>query len=90
MNKSEQLWDLFEHTKSEAKQGAMGVRHSLRSDIGEYVIMFMSNGLIPVEMLLPSIRRVVEPKQVLEIDIHWFDETAFGIDFLFWDNTKRC
>ena len=85
-----EFWDLFEHTKSEAKQGAMGVRHSLRSDIGEYVIMLMSNGLVPVEMMLPSIRRVVEPKQVLEIEIHWFDETAFGIDFLFWDNTKRC
>lgn len=83
-----EFWDLFEHTKLEAKQGAMGVRHSLRSDIGEYVIMFMSNGLVPVEVLLPSIRRVVEPKQVLEIDIHWFDETSFGIDFLFWDNTK--
>ena len=79
---------MLEDTKFEAKQGVKGISHSLRSDIGEYVIMFMSNDLRPVDILLPIIRRKVEPKQVLEINIHWFNEDEFGMDFLFWDNKK--
>lgn len=83
-----EFWDMLEDTKFDAKQGVKGISHSLRSDIGEYVIMFMSNDLRPVDILLPIIRRKVEPKQVLEINIHWFNEDEFGMDFLFWDDTK--
>lgn len=84
-----EFWDLFEMTKTEAKQGLIGIRHSLRSTIGEYVIMFTTNGLLPVDYILPIIKRVTEPKQVLEINIHWFNEDEFGIDFMFWDDTKQ-
>lgn len=83
-----EFWDMLEDTKFEAKQGVKGISHSLRSDIGEYVIMFMSNDLRPVDILLPIIRRKVEPKKVLEINIYWFNEDEFGMDFLFWDDTK--
>ncbi len=83
-----EFWDLLENTKIEAKNKKMGVRHSLRSNTSKYVIMFMANGLVPIELLLPSIRRVVEPKKVFEIEIHWFNDDEFGIDFLLWDDTK--
>ena len=83
-----EFWNLFKQTQTEAQQGARGIRHSLRSAISEYVIMFMANGMVPIEGLLSIIRKVTEPKQVLGIDIYWFDEDAFGVDFLFWDDTK--
>lgn len=83
-----EFWNMLEKTKMEAKQGAVGIRHSLRSSIEEYVIMFMANGLVSVEKLLPIIKRTVEPKLVLEIDVYWFNEDEFGIDFLLWDDTK--
>ncbi len=83
-----EFWDLLEKTKNEAKNKQNGIRHSLRSDISEYVIMFMANGLVPIEMLLPIIRRVVEPKKIFEIDVHWYNEKEFGIDFLLWEDAK--
>lgn len=82
-----EFWDVLEATKIEAKQGGTGIRHSLRHDISEYVILFTANGLIPVEALLPIIRRKANPKRVLEIEVRWFDENAYGIDFLYWDDT---
>jgi len=83
-----EFWDVLEATKREAKQGGTGIRHSLRHDISEYIILFMANGLIPVEALLPIIRRKTNPKRVLEIEVRWFDEDAYGIDFLYWDHTS--
>lgn len=82
------FWDLLEDTKLNAKKGKSELVHSLRTELGEYVIMFTTNGLRPIEMLLPMIKRVVEPKQVLEVDVHWFNKEEFGVDFLFWDDTK--
>ncbi|MGN0809519.1 MAG: hypothetical protein ACI4NQ_06090 [Christensenellales bacterium] len=81
-----EFWDVLEDTKAEAKQGVTGIRHSLRHEISGYVIMFAANGLIPMEALLPVIRRKVNPVRVLEIEVHWFDKDTFGIDFLYWDN----
>lgn len=83
-----EFWDVLENTKEEAKQGGTGIRHSLRHDTSEYVIIFAANGLIPIEGLLPIIRRKVNPKCVLEIEVRWFDEDSYGIDFLYWDDTK--
>ena len=83
-----EFWDVLENTKEEAKQGGTGIRHSLRHDTSEYVIIFAANGLIPIEGLLPVIRRKVNPKCVLEIEVRWFDEDSYGIDFLYWDDTK--
>lgn len=83
-----EFWDVLEATKREAKQGGTGIRHSLRHDISEYIILFMANGLIPVEALLPIIRRKTNPKRVLEIEVRWFDEDAYGIDFLYWDHSS--
>jgi len=79
---------LFEQTKSEAKQGLVGIRHSLRSSLENYVVMFMTPKLLPIEVLLRIIKKVVEPKQVLEIAINWFDEELFGVDFLFYEASK--
>lgn len=83
-----EFWDVLEATKTEAKQGGIGIRHSLRHDISEYVILFTANGLIPIEALLPIIRRKANPKRVLEIEVRWFDGDSYGIDFLYWDDTK--
>lgn len=83
-----EFWDILENTKKEAKQGETGIRHSLRHDISEYVILFVANGLIPIEALLPVIRRKVNPKRVLEMEVRWFDEVSYGIDFLYWDDMK--
>lgn len=83
-----EFWELFEQTKSEAKQGLVGIRHSLRSSLENYVVMFMTPKLLPIEVLLPIIQKVVEPKQVLEIAINWFDEESFGVDFLFYEASK--
>lgn len=83
-----EFWDMLEHTKTEAKQGATGIRHSLRRGISGYVIMFVANGFIPMDTLLPIIRCKVDPIQVLEIEVHWFNADTFGIDFLYWDDAK--
>ncbi len=83
-----EFWDLLEHTKTEAKQGDVGILHSLRNEISEYVIMFTANGLIPMDSLLPIIRRKIDPIQVLEIEVHWVDKDTFGIDFILWDDSK--
>ena len=48
----------------------------------------MTPKLLPIEVLLPIIQKVVEPKQVLEIAINWFDEESFGVDFLFYEASK--
>jgi hypothetical protein len=82
------FWDGFEATKTEAKQGEFGIRHSLRHEISGYVIVFTANGMIPIDVLLPIIRKKTNPVRVLEIEIHWFDDDAFGIDFLYWDDSK--
>lgn len=84
----EAFWERFELTKSEAKQGECGLRYSLRHDIKEYAIVFSANALIPIDMLLPTIRKKANPVRILEIEIHWFDDDAFGVDFLYWDDTK--
>ena len=83
-----EFWDVLEATKKEAKQGGTGIRHSLRHDISKYVILFTANGLIPIEVLLPIIRRKTNPERILEIEVRWFDDDAYGIDFLYWDNTR--
>ena len=83
-----EFWSCLEDTKKEAKQGKTGIRHSLRHEISGYVIVFVANGLVPLKKLLRIIRRKVKPKRVLEIEVRWFDEDAFGIDFLYWDDTQ--
>lgn len=82
------FWDGFEETKVESKQGEYGIRHSLRNEVSKYTIVFTANGMIPMDVLLPIIRKKANPLRVLEIEIHWFDDDAFGIDFLYWDDTK--
>ena len=82
------FWERFVLTKSEAKQGERGLRYSLRHEIKGYAILFSANVLIPIDMLLPTILKKANPMRILEIEIHWFDDDAFGIDFLYWDETK--
>ena len=83
-----EFWNMFEQTRAEAKQGFVGIRHSLRSSLKDYVILFVTPKIVEKEVILPIIRKVVEPKQVLEIAIDWLDEETFTVDFLFYEASK--
>lgn len=83
-----EFWDRLESTKCDAKKNVTGITRSLRSDIDEYTIVFVANGLLHMEDLLPIIRRKANPKQVLEVIVYWQDEDTFAIDFLYWDDRK--
>lgn len=80
--------DRLVSTREEAKYNKTGILYSLRRADNEYAIIFVAGEILPMDFLLPIIRKKAEVKRLMEVVVFWESETDFRIDFLFWENNE--
>lgn len=90
MNRREisSFWDLLNLTKEENEKGKTGLLHSLRSG-EDFVVLFVSGTIKPVDVFLPMIRRTADINRILEVAVYEISSDQFAIDFLYWESTKN-
>lgn len=89
MNRIEmsEFWTMLDDTKKESHKEKIGICHSLRPHSNEYAVLFVAGRVIPMDILLPVVRKkAADVKRVLEVSIYLVGTEQFAIDFAYWND----
>lgn len=71
---------------AEAQKGTKGILRSMRPTSNAYVVLFVADQLVPLDVIIPVVKEKADVNRILEISICWTSVDDFSIDFLYWDN----
>lgn len=78
---------MLDDTKKESHKEKIGICHSLRPHSNEYAVLFVAGRDIPMDILLPVVRKkAADVKRVLEVSIYLVGTEQFAIDFAYWND----